>query len=223
MPLAAFPFPETPKDAVSTNAMELRGRPARTAIPLGAMERRNLIRSATEPWTHSLIFEDIRYDRNPGVYYEVYLGLPEGETPDPRGRYYAGKLAVSDLNSHDNRWPLLSLDVTRTIRWLRKAGRLASGDLPVSFVPRGMTPPGGSEAAPEAVPPLGFERIRLSTNYPRIHGAPAMVVGGGGEPGRPGESVKSPADVGKQGEGPQAGAPAPGHGGEPGAPDPRPR
>lgn len=155
--------------AVSTTAMELRGRPATTAIPVGATERRDLTESAAAPRGYVLTFEGIRYDRNPGIYYEVYLGLRAGEMPDPRGPYYAGNLAVFALRPHGGQGaeagerPALSLDVTRTIRRLREAGRLESGDLPVTFVPRGITPPGGAEAAPAEAPPLSFERVRLST------------------------------------------------------------
>ena len=154
---------------VSTNAMELTGRPARTAIRLGPTERRDLTEAAPVPRGYVLTFERIRYDRNPGVYYEVYLGLREGETPDPRGPHYAGNLAVFALKPHGRQGAeageqsALSLDVTRAIERLRAAGRLGSGDLSVSFVPRGITPPGGAEAAPTAAPPLSFERVRLST------------------------------------------------------------
>jgi tyrosinase len=155
--------------AVSTDAMELRGRPATTRIPVGTTERRDLTEAAAEPRGYVLTFEGIAYDRNPGVYYEVYLGLRAGETPDPRGPYYAGNLAVFALKPHGAQGaevgerPELSLDVTRTIRRLREAGRLESGDLPITFVPRGMTAPGGAEAIPAEAPPLRFERVRLST------------------------------------------------------------
>jgi hypothetical protein len=173
-PPEAAPAPQRPPAplesvGVSTSAMELRGRPARTAIPLGATERRDLTESAAAPRGYVLTFEGIRYDRNPGVYYEVYLGLPEGETPDPRGPHYAGNLAVFALKPHEGQGaeagerPTLSIDVTRAIRRLREAGRLQSGDLSVSFVPRGITPPGGPEAAPAAAPPVSFERVRLSS------------------------------------------------------------
>jgi hypothetical protein len=149
--------------------MELRGRPATTRIPVGTTERRDLTEAAAEPRGYVLTFEGIAYDRNPGVYYEVYLGLRAGETPDPRGPYYAGNLAVFALKPHGAQGaevgerPELSLDVTRTIRRLREAGRLESGDLPITFVPRGMTEPGGAEAIPAEAPPLRFERVRLST------------------------------------------------------------
>jgi hypothetical protein len=139
------------------------------AIPLGATERRDLTESAAAPRGYVLTFEGIRYDRNPGVYYEVYLGLPEGETPDPRSPHYAGNLAVFALKPHAGpraeagERPALSIDVTRAIRQLREAGRLQSGDLSISFVPRGITPPGGAEAAPTTAPPVSFERVRLSS------------------------------------------------------------
>jgi hypothetical protein len=172
-PPEAAPRPQPPRGplesvGVSTNAMELRGRPARTAIRLGPTARRDPTAAAAPPRGYVLTFERIRYDRNPGVYYEVYLGLREGETPDPHGPHYAGNLAAFALKPHGRQGaeageqPTLSLDVTRAIERLREAGRLG-GDLSVSFVPRGITPPGGAEAAPQAAPPLSFERVRLST------------------------------------------------------------
>jgi tyrosinase len=154
--------------SVSERAIELRGRRARTTIPLGAAQHESLLESGAAERGFVLTFEGLGYDRNPGIYYEVYLGLPEGREPDPSGPHYAGNLAVFALKPHGGDTPTrpaLSLDVTRTIRALRAEGSLAPSEISVTFVPRGMQPPGRPEAAPdpETTPPLRVERVRLST------------------------------------------------------------
>jgi tyrosinase len=154
--------------ATSGQSMELTGRTARLSIPLTPLQNESL---GPADRGIMLSFEGISYDKNPGIYYEVYLGLPEGATPDPSSPYYAGNLAVFGLRPHGHdrtesaEKPSLTLDVTDAIGKLRKQGLLPSGDLPITLVPRGLKRPGPAEAAvpTEGAPALRFERVRLST------------------------------------------------------------
>jgi tyrosinase len=173
---AGIPVPRqgaTP-ESLSTSAqpMELKGQKARASVPLTALHRESLNKTGEAERGVVLTFEGITYDQNPGIYYEVYLGLPESETPDPKGPYYVGNLAVFANKPHAAHThaghvaakPEISLDATRTIRALRSAGKLPSGALGVTFIPRGLTKPGTTESAPiTSAPPLRFERVRIST------------------------------------------------------------
>jgi hypothetical protein len=44
-----------------------------------------------------LSLEGVQFDRNPGVSYEVYINLPEGQEPDYRNEYFAGTLGFFGL------------------------------------------------------------------------------------------------------------------------------
>ena len=174
-PESAAPPPPTragrvPESLVeSGQRMELTGRTTRVAIPLTALQQESLTGAAARGVV--LTFEGVSYDKNPGIYYEVYLGLPEGTVPDAESPHYAGNLAVFALKPHGGdqteaaEKPSVTLDVTEAIAKLRQKNLLPAGQLPVTLVPRGLKRPGQAEAATptEGAPALRFDRIRLST------------------------------------------------------------
>lgn len=113
----------------------------------------------------TLVLEGIRFGR-PGIYYEVYAGLPAGQTATPESPYYVGNVAIfgqledgSDAHAgHEagakslSGGATLSYDITDLVARLR--GREGfSGDMALHFEPRGLEMPEdqpGLEAIPAA-------------------------------------------------------------------------
>jgi hypothetical protein len=46
--------------------------------------------------------DGVQYDESPGVTYEVYLNLPEGQEPDYRSDYYVGNIGFFGMTPHDH-------------------------------------------------------------------------------------------------------------------------
>jgi hypothetical protein len=88
------------------------------------------------------------YDQNPGVAYEVYLNLPEGQEPDFQSDYYVGNIGFFGMETyeaeeggHGGHPADLIFDVTDVVRTLRARGEWGEGRASVSFVMRGLEPP----------------------------------------------------------------------------------
>jgi hypothetical protein len=111
-----------------------------------------------------LNLEHIEYDRSPGVYWEIYVNLPEHERhPDPGGPHFVGTLALLGMAPHAGSHTLQDIDITAALRRLalRKPGKLAS--VSVTFVPRGPVPPANRPASPKTPPQVPRVRIGLLT------------------------------------------------------------
>jgi tyrosinase len=128
-----------------------------------------------------LSLEGIQFDRNPGVAYEVYINLPEGQEPDYRSEYFAGTLGFFGLEpdhvhggghgpeaeEHQQPSATVSYDITPNVRALQARGQWRGGPVSATFVMRGVLPPPGDEAA--AVPETEtagrprIERVTLMT------------------------------------------------------------
>lgn len=97
----------------------------------------------------ALNVEGIRFSKNPGLVYEVYVGLPEGETPDYRSPYFVGLLSFFDVPRRPTEpGRTLTFDITETTRLLGAQG-LWPGRQPVTFVPYGG--PTAATARPRSV------------------------------------------------------------------------
>jgi hypothetical protein len=91
----------------------------------------------------------VQYDESPGVTYEVYLNLPEGQEPDYRSDYYVGNIGFFGMTPHDHEehegghgHPAnLSFDVTNNVRALSAKGEWVEGQADVSFYARGLGAP----------------------------------------------------------------------------------
>jgi hypothetical protein len=118
------------------------------------------------------------YDQNPGVTYEVYLNLPEGQEPDYQSDYYVGNIGFFGTGTHEveegghgGHPTTASFDVTDVVRALRERGEWREGEATVSFVMRGLESseeePQSAEAlaAQEQEPPgrPRVERVSLTT------------------------------------------------------------
>jgi hypothetical protein len=93
------------------------------------------------------------YDQNPGVTYEVYLNLPEGQEPDFQSDYYVGNIGFfgtgireAEEGGHGGHPADLNFDVTDVVRALRERGEWKEGEATVSFVMRRVELPSEEEA-----------------------------------------------------------------------------
>lgn len=110
--------------------------------------------TASEAGSLWLVVEGLRQLRR-GVYYEVYLDLPEGQAPDPAGRHFVGNISLYGMERDSEEGAAQAFDVTEKLRALYDAGPWP-GELRVTFV-RG---PAGKDAPPEGEI-VSFERIVL--------------------------------------------------------------
>jgi hypothetical protein len=96
-------------------------------------------------------------DQSPGVTYEVYLNLPEGERPNFQSDYYLGNIGFFGMGTyeaeggHGGHPADLSFDATDTVRVLRERGEWNEGEASVSFVMRGLVPSAEEEESAEAL------------------------------------------------------------------------
>ena len=152
--------------------IELRAAPTRVAVELEAsaaaaaeaVEAQAAAQSASEPTSGQaeeqrivLGLDGVQYDENPGVTYEVYLNLPEGQEPDYTSDYYVGNIGFFGMEAgghgeeHEGRGhghpANLSFDVTDNVRALRARGEWLEGRAEVSFFARGLIPPLSEEAS----------------------------------------------------------------------------
>lgn len=82
-----------------------------------------------------LRLEGIEAARPPGVYYEIYLGLPKGARPDPDGPHYVGNLSFFGRAGPGTSQVY---DVTAVARALDQRGQWKGHTPSVTFVPRGL-------------------------------------------------------------------------------------
>lgn len=119
----------------------------------------------------ALLIEGIRFEREPMVFYEVYINLPPGEAADPQGVHYAGNLifaglAPSGLHGHGTRHGAAhggrepgtfdptttrALDLTDVIPRLRTRERWSDDRLTVTFVLSGLIPVANEPVTPPGV------------------------------------------------------------------------
>lgn len=122
--------------------------------------------------------DGVQYDENPGVTYEVYLNLPEGQEPDYRSDYYVGNVGFFGMGAHEHgevheggghgHPANLSFDVTDNVRALRARGEWNEGQADVSFFARGLTPPPGGEESVAEVEARAVATSPEPAGRPRI-------------------------------------------------------
>ncbi len=79
-----------------------------------------------------LQLEDIDFDTPPGIWYAIYVNMPEGTTPDPRGPYFAGIFAPFAQNTSDEP---TTFDITGLLNRQIEAGLFDGGEIGMDFVP----------------------------------------------------------------------------------------
>ncbi|HEX2571401.1 MAG TPA: tyrosinase family protein [Polyangia bacterium] len=105
-----------------------------------------------------LNLEHIEYDRPPGVYWEIYINLPEHErNPDPQGPHFVGTLALFAMaHAGGSGHALQDIDITDALRKLTQRRPRKLDSMSVTFVPRGPLPPPdapGRPTPPAKTPP----------------------------------------------------------------------
>jgi tyrosinase len=162
--LPAAPFTDARQQVVTDKAVNARLRGTRGSV---ALKIPVAVPESAAPGRHTLVLEGIRFGR-PGVYYEVYAGLPAGAQADPKGPHYVGNIAIFGQTAeggaahagHAGRAlqedAKLAFDVEDLIGRLR--GRQGfTGDLKLDFVPKGLE----GVAQPEAVREVRVGRVKV--------------------------------------------------------------
>jgi len=102
------------------------------ALPKPAADRMLAVAGPAEPGRLQLVIEGLRQMR-PGVPYQVYLNLPEGAAPDPKGPSFVGHVSIFADSDHPADITR-TFDITDEVQELQAAGRWG-GELRVTFVP----------------------------------------------------------------------------------------
>ena len=135
--------------------IELGAEPVTVAVPLRPEDNERLLQAAAEPGRLRLAIEGLRLVR-PGRAYEVYLNLPEGAAPDPKGPHFLGLVALY-APAGDPAETTRSFDLAPAVQALRERGRWP-GEVKVTFVPTRE-----DKVAAAAGPFLRFRRLVLHT------------------------------------------------------------
>ena len=167
-----------------SESVELSGRTERVALPLGSESDESLSAALAREAALLLNAEGIDYDENPGVYYELYLNLPESETAGHRSAHYVGNLAVFAEKGHADHdaeaeasEATLSFEITRSFAELRAAGSWDAEEVFVTFVPRAVVDPEtGQDVLPETVPTLRIRRLSISIQEPEAKEPESMPL-----------------------------------------------
>jgi len=124
--------------------------PVKEIAPEPTPKTRKKAPAAAASHHYVISFDDIDFDKNPGVGYEVYLNLPEGTKPVPTSPYYIGTLHFFGLKhshqeSHESQ---LQFDATNVVNLLKQRNQW-KGQINVTYVPVGPRPPKATAAAQE--------------------------------------------------------------------------
>jgi hypothetical protein len=135
--------------------VELANKPV--AVRIAMQDARAQIESAMAPSSKTAIVltvEGIDFDKTPGVYYEVYVGLPRNEVPSYKSVYFVGNLAPFQPPSVGaaEHASVISFDITRTVRALKSFKLWNDSELTITFVPRGHVDRSGRQLP---IPPGG--------------------------------------------------------------------
>ena len=117
-----------------------------------------LARETAQVGSIVLDLSDIEYELPPTVWYEVYINLPETETPTPRSPYFAGNLAFFAVAPHhhqeEGQTGRLDMEISGVLERLVRQGSEMAGELRVTFVARG-----AGEGARERLVRIGRLRV----------------------------------------------------------------
>jgi tyrosinase len=106
-----------------------------------------------------LDLSDIEYEMPPALWYEVYVNLPETETPSVRSPYFAGNLAFFAVAPHhhgqEGQTGRLDMEISGVLDRLAGQGLGTVGEVNVTFVARGEGEQGASER------PVRIGRLRV--------------------------------------------------------------
>jgi tyrosinase len=135
--LTAAP-PVTLAEVQPANRITLGATPVSVAVPLLEKAPPPNTEAAAGPRRLVLTVDDIQFDENPGVGYEIYLNLPPGQAANFESPYYVGTIHFFGLKQtreegHEAR---LQFDATSVVDRLQKLGQW-KGEIQITFAPRG--------------------------------------------------------------------------------------
>jgi hypothetical protein len=106
-----------------------------------------------------LVLDGVEFGR-PGIYFDVYAGLPPGTEPNPDSLYYLGTLSSFGPGGDGTQ---VSYDVTELVKTLQAEGRW-DGGVELTFVRRGLKPPDDQpdlETLPKDLGSVRISRVQL--------------------------------------------------------------
>jgi hypothetical protein len=114
----------------------------RVSFSVDLRELHERVASIVESKTETLFLEldDVEAERHPGVVWEVYVGLPENASPDPKRPFYVGNIAlfgpgIRNPTRGEFRPAHFAFPINRAVSAALKAGRTR---LLVTFLPSGI-------------------------------------------------------------------------------------
>jgi hypothetical protein len=132
--------------------------PGPVRVPIKVSAKRDVIRAAATSTTRtvSLRIEGITVDAPPGVIYEVYLGLPEGQKGDPARPEFIGVIAPfgADHAGAAGLTAAFPIDAAAA-----RALQSNPDNIHLTFVPRGVTV--GNQERVEITGRVKFARVRV--------------------------------------------------------------
>ncbi len=164
-----------PLGASKTKEVELSDAPTRIAIDLASTQSA----LARTDASLALLVEGIEFDKEPMVFYEVFLNQPANQAPDFQSVHYVGNLIFAGIDpcAHARHQKLQgqgqtkqaqaayvdsvrAFDITDAVRELRARNLWNDRELTVTLVMNGLQPVGGAPVT-SAGTKARFERITL--------------------------------------------------------------
>ena len=132
----------------ATSTIKLAGEVTRVPLvaPAQAAALRRKLAEVTGRAVY-LVLDDLQATEAPTTVYEIYLGLPDGATPQPDDPHYVGTLNFFAVAPPNTQRRARSYDVTAMVRSL--LSRDGGDNLAVTIV--GRNPGGEAAAAPPAI------------------------------------------------------------------------
>lgn len=145
-PPREVPMPEPSLLTRMEKKTELGLKPTTVSLELPKETHDRLMARIQDKKELVLTVDDIRFDKNPGVYYEVYLNLPKDAQPDPESIHHIGNLGFFRSKRHGAAGHKVAFNITQAVQALQKANAWNERELTVTFVLRGLVPPAGKKA-----------------------------------------------------------------------------
>ena len=138
--------------------VELGSKTFRVTVDIGPLKERLTTLAASKTNTLLLRLDGVEAERQPGIAWQVFLGLPAGAKADPGGPYFVGNLALFGTGvhqgAHEHRPAKLAFVADRA---LQRALRRDGSGLQLTLVPTGPLVKGKPAAAKAAA------RVRLDS------------------------------------------------------------
>jgi tyrosinase len=141
-PTVLTPVPELSFDLTARTIkridqpITIRSQALRMRVPLAGQARQRSQEVASAPGQNLVLrIEGIKVDRQPGIIYEVYVGLPDGVRPDPNSRYFVGVLSTFGAEHAGAEGMTAAFPIDAAAAAALQAN---TNDVPVIIAPRGV-------------------------------------------------------------------------------------